>query len=192
MHVSWNNGYKNTRQASCWKVCVRARNIYLDSGSDLKHWPVPDSIWSESTKCLLIYQETPVLMVYLLSFCVLSPWPLTWFEWSLSNRKAFKSEHWGGDNILSFLWIFHFIPAEAKHIMKVKSQSLWVWTEEYVSMSICNSTTASMGALSALHSVHSDISRSIRRIKWPAEVLCLESYSFLRPSNYLGLFASRW
>lgn len=53
-------------------------------------------------------------MAHLLSFCVLSPWPPTWFEWSLSHPDCFKSQRWGNDNILSFLWIFHFIPAEAK------------------------------------------------------------------------------
>lgn len=104
-------------------------SLFRLTGSDLKLCSVPRSLQSESTKCLFIYQETPKADGSPSRLLVLSPWPLTGFEWKLSNTGRFKSEHWGDDNILSVLWIFHFVPAEAKHIMWVKSQSLWVWTE---------------------------------------------------------------
>lgn len=117
MQVSWDNGYKNTGQVSLRKACVRTwkSSLFRLTVSDSKLCPALSSLSSESTKCPFIYQETPKVdgsPSQLL--CVLSPWPPTWFEWSLSNPDCFESQRWGNDNILSFLWIFHFIPAEAK------------------------------------------------------------------------------
>lgn len=126
------------------------------------------------------------------SCCVLNAQPLTWFECSLWN-KGFKSVDWGNDNILLYLWIFHFIPTQSKCTMWVKSQSSQFWTEgrEHIfSTSICNSTTALSGIFRGFHSPSSGIFQSIRGMEHPTEELCLEFQPFLETLELLGFFLS--
>ena len=76
--------------------------------------PFSGSPFIQTYQGLIIYQETRRVICFTFLACVLNPQPLTWFECSLSNKKGFKSEDWGNDNILSRLWIFHFIPRQSK------------------------------------------------------------------------------